>query len=188
MMTKTALRKIYKEKRLAITAKDKLKWDDLMLIQLQKFNFGNAASLFTYWPMVHEPNVQLYTAYLKHSIIDLQIVYPVTDFNTTTMSAFAVNDDTLFTENNYGLTEPTNGQLIAPSSIDIVFVPLLVCDTAGFRVGFGKGFYDKYLAQCRKDIIKIGFNYFEPIEKIIDTNKFDIPLNYCITPQRIYEF
>jgi 5-formyltetrahydrofolate cyclo-ligase len=55
-------------------------------------------------------------------------------------------------------------------------------------VGYGKGCYDRFLALCRPDIIKIGFSYFEPINEISDTDKFDIPLNYCITPERIYEF
>jgi 5-formyltetrahydrofolate cyclo-ligase len=65
---------------------------------------------------------------------------------------------------------------------------MLICDTKGYRVGYGKGFYDRYLAHCRKDVVKIGFSYFDPVEKITDTDQFDVPLTYCITPQHIYEF
>ena len=93
-MTKQALRKIYKEKRLNISSKDKLKYDDLMLIQFQQFDFGNAESLLTYWPMAHsnEPNTQLFTAYLRHSIPNLQIAYPVVDAITETMNAILINE------------------------------------------------------------------------------------------------
>ncbi|MBX2931290.1 MAG: 5-formyltetrahydrofolate cyclo-ligase [Chitinophagaceae bacterium] len=188
MTTKKELRKQYKEKRATISSSNKMKWDDLMLIHLQQFDFGKAQSLLTYWQMEHEPNMQLYTSYLRHSIYNLQIAYPVSNFTTETMKAMAINEETVYKENSYGITEPTNGEVVLPETIDIVFLPMLICDRQGYRVGYGKGFYDKYLALCRKDVIKIGFNYFDPIEKIADTNKFDIPLDYCITPQKIYEF
>ena len=69
-----------------------------------------------------------------------------------------------------------------------VFVPLLVYDERGYRAGYGKGFYDRYLQLCKDDVIKIGFSYFAPEPLISDVNEFDIPLNFVITPERIYEF
>ena len=51
-----------------------------------------------------------------------------------------------------------------------------------------KGFFDRYLKGCREDCIKIGFSYFEPLDSIDDANEFDVPLDFCITPQRIYVF
>ena len=188
VMTKKELRILYKEKRAAISSKDRLKFDDLMLIQLQQFDFGNAQTLLTYWQMEHEPNMHLYTNYLEYSIYNLQTAYPVADFKNETMKAILVDDTTTFETNNYGITEPQQGAELLPTEIDIVFVPLLIYDKQGYRVGYGKGFYDKFLSQCKENVITIGFNYFEPVEKINDTNEFDIPLNYCITPQKIYEF
>jgi 5-formyltetrahydrofolate cyclo-ligase len=75
-----------------------------------------------------------------------------------------------------------------PEEIDLVFVPLLCVDKKGNRVGYGKGYYDKFLKECRRDIIKIGFSYFEPVEKIDDVNRYDVKLNYCITPESFYSF
>ena len=69
----------------------------------------------------------------------------------------------------------------------MVFIPLLQADVRGNRLGYGKGFYDRYLALCRPDVIKIGLNFFEPIP-IISTEETDIPLDYLIIPNRIYEF
>lgn len=190
-MTKKELRKVYKEKRLSISSKDKLKLDDLLLLQFQQLYFDEAVTtLLTYWPMANtnEPNMQLYTSYLRHSIPDLQIAYPVADFSTNGMTAMLINEDTVYSTNQYGITEPKEGTLIDACDVDIVFVPLLVCDEQGFRVGYGKGFYDRYLANCREEAVYIGFNYFGPVDKIDDANEFDVPLNYCITPQTIYEF
>ena len=70
----------------------------------------------------------------------------------------------------------------------MVFVPLLTFDRDGYRIGYGKGFYDKYLAGCREDCIKAGFSYFEPIDSIEDLHEFDISLDLCITPQNVYVF
>lgn len=189
-MIKKELRKVYKEQRLSIASKDKLKWDDLMLIQFQQFDFGNAETLLTYWPMAHsnEPNTHLFSSYLRHTIPNLQMAYPVVDLQTETMQAVLINEETVYHTSAYGITEPKEGVTINPIEIDIVFVPQLICDEQGYRVGFGKGYYDKFLAQCRADCVTIGFNYFIPINKIDDVNEFDIPLNYCITPQTIYEF
>lgn len=188
-MTKKELRNLYREKRNTISSKEKLKLDDLLLIRFQQLYFEDANVLFTYWPKANaqEPNTHLFTGYLRHTIPSLQIVYPVTDLINCNMHAVLITEETVYHTNTYGLTEPKDGKTIEPENIDLVFVPLLVCDMHGHRVGYGKGFYDRYLAQCREDCIKIGFTYFEPVEKI-DSNVFDVPLNHCITPEKVYEF
>lgn len=189
-MTKKELRKLYKQKRISIDSKEKLKLDDLLLIQFQQFYFEDIQVLFTYWPMVetNEPNTHLFNAYLRHTIPLLNMSFPVTDFATSTMQAVLIGEHTVYRTSEYGITEPVDGVTIEPEAIDLVFVPLLVCDNAGYRVGYGKGFYDKFLSNCREDVIRIGFSYFEPVEKIDDTDSFDVPLNYCVTPEQVYEF
>jgi 5-formyltetrahydrofolate cyclo-ligase len=189
-MTKKELRNLYKQKRQNLSSKEKLKLDDLLLIRFQQLYFEDIHVLFTYWPKAtaQEPNTHLFSGYLRHTIPSLQIAYPVTDFSTCAMQAVFINEETVYHTNAYGITEPDNGSVVEPRNIDLVFVPFLVCDAHGYRVGYGKGFYDKYLAQCREDIIKIGFSYFDPIEKIEDRNSFDVPLDYCLTPGKVYEF
>ena len=91
-------------------------------------------------------------------------------------------------ENFFGIAEPAGGNKISPKEIDLVLVPLLAFDQKGYRVGYGKGFYDKFLSECRMDVIKIGLSFFEAEEQIADINQFDISLNYCVTPKRIYDF
>ena len=70
----------------------------------------------------------------------------------------------------------------------MVLVPLLGFDERGHRVGYGKGFYDRFLAECNPKIQKIGLSLFEPVAQIDDTSDFDIPLDACITPNRIWYF
>ncbi|HEX3024964.1 MAG TPA: 5-formyltetrahydrofolate cyclo-ligase [Chitinophagaceae bacterium] len=190
-MTKKELRNIYKQKRTSIAAKDKLIWDDLLLIQFQKINLENIRTVFVYWPMenMNEPDTHAAIRYLQHMIPDLQLAYPVIHQNLTSeMKAVLTGDETDFFENSLGIIEPENGIEIDPTTIDLVLMPMLICDEAGNRIGFGKGYYDRFLIRCRKNVIKIAFSYFDPVDKIDDTNAFDVPLNFCITPRTIYEF
>ncbi len=189
-MTKTELRKTYRALRMNLDLKDKIRKDDLLLIQFQNLAFSNVDHLLSYWPMktTAEPNTHLFTRYLKHMYPSITVSYPVINNANGLFNAVKTNDDTVFRESVYGLTEPVEGEVVDPVKIDLVFVPLLICDKVGNRVGFGKGFYDKFLAQCSSGIIKVGFSYYKPVDKIDDANAFDVPLNFCITPDGIYEF
>ena len=189
-MTKQELRKIYKAKRIAEDPKKRLRLDDLMLLQFQDFDYGGIHSLLTYWPMAEkgEPNTHLFSSYLRHLLPGLRITYPVSDMHTHQMQAMLIDEDTVYRTNEWGITEPQKGTIIDPSEIDMVLVPMLICDAEGYRVGYGKGFYDRYLAQRRNDVVKMGLSYFEPVAYISDRDQFDVPLSFCITPQHIYEF
>ncbi len=189
-MTKAELRNIYKQKRLAISTKEKLRLDDLLLIKFQQLYFPQVGTLLTYWPGNNhgEPNTHLFSGFLRHTIPGLEIAYPVIDKATNTFIAKLIDEETVYITNSFGIAEPKEGIILDAESIDLVFVPLLICDAKGYRVGYGKGFYDRFLAQCREDVVKIGFNYFEPVDKIDDTHSFDVPLNYCVTTEKIYEF
>ena len=74
------------------------------------------------------------------------------------------------------------------SKIEVVFIPLLTFDKTGQRVGYGKGFYDQFLAQCKPSTLKVGLSFFEPEIYIEDLLPTDIPLDYCITPNQTYHF
>jgi len=189
-MTKTELRKEYREKRDALSAVEKVKLDDLLLIQFQKAAIPFIQSLFSYWPIEknNEPNVHLITDYLEFKNPELQIAYPKTDFFINEMQAVLTHVETNFIENEFHIYEPEEGTIFPAEKIDMILVPLLAVDKKGYRVGYGKGFYDKYLAGCRKDCIKAGFSYFEPVDDITDAADFDVPLDLCITPQTVYVF
>lgn len=189
-MTKQELRRLYKSKRAGIDSRERLKMDDLLLLQFQQFDYSSVQTVLTYWPIANhsEPNTHLFSGYLRHMLPGLVVCYPVTDNASLQMTALSIHEDTIYHTNAWGITEPKEGSVIDPQQIDLVFVPLLAYDENGYRVGYGKGFYDRYLAGCREDIVKIGFSYFDPVDKIADTDQFDVPLTYCITPQKVYEF
>jgi len=130
------------------------------------------------------------TEYLLHILQgkDKDIVVSKSNFESGEMSHYLLTDQTRIAVNEWDIPEPVDGIPIATSQLDVVFIPLLAYDKHGHRVGYGKGFYDRFLSHCKKDLLKIGVSYFEPIDHIENTYASDIPLDYCITPNAIYTF
>ncbi len=189
-MIKSALRTIYRDKRKALSEKDRLKLDDLVLIQFQQLSLPDMQVLMSYMPIAthNEVNTLPITDYVSFKIPGLRLAYPKINYDEVSMQAIEVNDSTEFETDRHGIAEPVAGDVIPPHELEMIFVPLLAYDKNGYRVGYGKGFYDRYLEHCSDDVIRIGFSYFEPEPVISDVNEFDIPLNFAITPERIYEF
>jgi 5-formyltetrahydrofolate cyclo-ligase len=91
--------------------------------------------------------------------------------------------------NKLGIPEPINGVLANPRLIDIVLVPMLGFDLNGHRLGYGQGFYDRFLANdCRADILKIGLSILPPIDNVQLAEAHDVPLDLCVTPFDVYNF
>lgn len=101
---------------------------------------------------------------------------------------YLLTDSTSLQKNRWNVPEPVDGLEVPLSKIDVVFVPLMAFDRKGNRVGYGKGFYDRFLSQCRAGVKKIGLSLFEAEEAIADVSNNDIALDYCITPDKIYSF
>ena len=119
---------------------------------------------------------------------DKEIVISKSDFETRKMTHFLLTDNTKIKKNEYNIPEPVDGLEVPTKKIDVVFVPLLAYDKTGHRAGYGKGFYDKFLSECKPETIKIGLSFFEPEELIDDVFENDVKLDYCVTPDRVYEF
>jgi 5-formyltetrahydrofolate cyclo-ligase len=88
----------------------------------------------------------------------------------------------------WGISEPRQGIPAPIDKIDMVIVPLLAVDQNGQRVGYGKGYYDRFLKKCRTDCKSIGLSFFEPIAKIDDADNMDVRLTACVTPSQFIEF
>lgn len=189
LMNKETFRKVYKEKRAAITAAQKSKMEDLILIQFQKLNIEIPTLIMTYAPIekMNEFDPQLITDYCYFKNPNQILFYPVVHPSSADMISVVVSDDTVFELNKFGIPQPIDTMPMFPEEIELIFVPLLAFDLNGHRVGYGKGYYDRFLKQCTK-AIKIGFSFFEPEQVIEGTDQNDVKLDYCISPKKIYSF
>ncbi len=118
---------------------------------------------------------------------DKYVVVPRTEPGKR-LTHYLLTDQTLLKNNRYQIPEPQNGIEIPPEKIDVVFLPLLGFDQKGNRVGYGKGYYDNFLEECRDDVIKVGLSYFPAVPEITDVREEDVRLDFCVTPDEVYEF
>ncbi len=82
-------------------------------------------------------------------------------------------------KDRFGIYVPSNGRLVLPEEMDLIFVPLTSFDDKGNRTGFGRGYYDRYLSRCR---MKIGLAYACQKVDQIETDADDIRLDMIMTP------
>jgi len=87
----------------------------------------------------------------------------------------------------WGIPVPENKELVSPESIQVVFVPLLAYDRQGNRLGFGKGYYDVFLGSLSPAVLKVGLSFFDP-EEAIPSEAHDVPLDFCVTCSRTWDF
>jgi len=134
-----------------------------------------------------EAQKEVNTEYLLHIIQgkDKNVILSQSDFTDCSMKHFLLDDQILIKKNSLGIPEPKNGIPIADEWIDVVFVPLLAYDISGHRVGYGKGFYDRFLSKCKPDVVTIGLSFFDAENEIEDASPLDYRLHYVVTPHSV---
>ncbi|WLD24009.1 5-formyltetrahydrofolate cyclo-ligase [Flavobacterium dauae] len=187
-MNKKELRKKYKELR------STLSFDEIEDLSLQIANQSLKLPVWNYenyhvFLSIHE-HKEVQTDYLLHILNgkDKNVIVSRSDFETRTMNHVLLTDNVIIKKNEWNIPEPQNGFSVANDLIDVVFIPLLAYDVFGNRVGYGKGFYDTFLSKCKPNVVKIGLSFFDAEPIITDAYELDIRLDYCITPNNIYDF
>ena len=188
-MLKGELRKTMLQKRRALSAEE-------VQVRSQKI----ADRFFSYFTLQPGQTVHIFLPILKNNEVNTWpiierirqecpvacVAVPVTDVVQQVMSHHELTAEAVLVENKWGIPEPEKARIIQAEQVDMVLVPLLAFDKAGHRVGYGKGFYDRFLADCRPDVIKVGLSLEPPVESIADPNPFDIPLDYVVTPEKVW--
>lgn len=186
--TKTQLRTKYKKLRSVLT-------DDS--IEAMSVKIANNALKLPVWEfsfyhifLAIREQKEVNTEYLLHILNgkDKNIVLSKSNFEDHSMQHFLLTDTTVIKKNKWNIPEPEGGIEIDVDKIDVVFVPLLAFDSKGNRIGYGKGFYDRFLQQCKPETIKIGLSFFEAEDVPIPQESTDVMLNYGITPEKVYLF
>lgn len=184
-MDKSLLRAKYRQLRDELTPKEINRRSTLIIKNLMNsFDFSDkTVSLFL--PIKSKGEVDTFPLLNLLYKEQAKIGLSVSNFETHEMKHLCYSPETILTENNYGIPEPESGTILPPLKFDSVLVPLLAVDIKGNRVGYGKGFYDRFLSACRKDCVFIGLHLFEPEKHPISNDSNDIPLHNIVTPSQV---
>ena len=190
-MNKSELRKTYLAKQKQLSSFErKEKSREIVNQFFQNFNLTQIKILHCFLPIERTGEIDTRLIFQKiwRDFPNITTLVPRVDFEINEIENLRFTPETEIKQNQWQIQEPTHNETIESEKIDAVLVPLLCFDEKGFRVGYGKGFYDKFLEKCRADCSKIGLSYFAPVAKIADSQKFDVKLDFCVAPKKIWNF
>jgi len=186
-MNKSTLRKQESLRRNALSGEEVILLSKRLLKQFSILDFKGINTVHVFLPILekNEPDTFMLISWLETNHPEIKIVVPRADFETSLMTHHPYAGAEALAKNHFNIWEPTDKQE-HQGDIDMVIIPLLAFDTYGYRVGYGKGFYDRFL-EGRKTL-KVGLSFFESVDTISDTHANDIRLDVCITPEKIIYF
>lgn len=185
IVDKKILRKEMLIKRDSLLKDTKIDFDNTIREKLRMMKFFNTAeNIFIYIGFGSEINTSDYiNDFLK---MGKRIFIPRINIEEKTMEAVEIKSLDNLVKDKYGILEPANGiEAIEKVELDLVILPGVVFDVNGGRIGYGGGYYDKYLQNLDKSIPKAALCYdFQVIDEV-PTEEHDIKADYIITEKRI---
>lgn len=112
-----------------------------------------------------------------------KVVVPVTNFQEGTLTHIRLDSYDNLVSNKWGVQEPEDGKEIMPEELELVIVPMVAGDERCNRIGYGEGFYDRFLKQV--NCPKIGLIFERNVLEQVPVEDFDIPLDKILTEDRI---
>ncbi len=197
MLTKVDLRRAALARRMALDAGEVARRSDKLRENLfRQFPVAQWQWLHVFLPLEkrNEPDTWSFIRWVWGEELPLRLAVPVVQADGNSLKHYELLPDGQLILNRWGITEPVPDPMTAPeimpTVLDAVLVPLLAVDRAGQRVGYGGGFYDRFLAQCRPGTQFIGLSLLNepPGPPITDVLPTDVPLTAVITPGRVWRF
>lgn len=189
-MQKSELRRHMLQLRRALSAEEVQRRSQQIAEQFfSRFALKAGQTVHVFLPILknNEVNTWLIINRLRQQHPEVRVAVPVTDMAQNILTHHHLTDEAVLIENKWGIPEPQNAHIIHAPEVDIVLIPLLAFDEAGHRVGYGKGFYDRFLADCRPNVLKVGLSLEPPVKRIADPNPFDVPLDAVVMSKTIWE-
>lgn len=194
-MLKSDLRKLYLYQRASLSLEEKQEIDNQLLGWFKQLPLREIKCLHIFLPILSKNEIDTWPMinYVWENYPHITVVVPVANFKDRQMTSVRLTPETIVEVNKWSIPEPIKNQVgyleIPTSEIDLVIVPLLAVDCDGQRVGYGAGFYDRFLETTKPTVFTVGLSQFtilvEPISDVLPT---DIPIQQVITPLGIKSF
>lgn len=173
LSSKQTLRRMMKKRRALLAETLPLAGKDLAASFFQAFPLPLTTRIGGYWPFENELDVCVLMSALSKK--GFPCALPCVEEEQLVFRSWTVHSD--LTQGLYGIQQPfPTSPLVVP---DVLLVPLLAFDGGGYRLGYGRGFYDRYLAV--NPVLSIGISFSDQEVEQVPRESHDIPLDYVLT-------
>lgn len=185
-MNKKILRKEILDERSKLGIDDHKNYSKIILNTLLGSSYyKNAKTIMTFISFLDEVDTH---EFIKKSIEDNKnIVVPITIPETKELKLSLVKDFNELELGFYNILTPKEEFIrdTEPALVDLIIVPGVVFDKRGYRIGYGGGYYDRFLSKIDKKIPKISLAFDLQVIDKVPTEYYDIPVDYIITEKEI---
>lgn len=184
---KERFRQSLRERRAAISEDDFIRKSQRITDRLrQQPEFRQARTIHCYVSMNRRREVNTHPLIRELLAAHKRLVVPVTNFADQNLDHLFLHSFDDLKQNKWGVLEPETGERCSPEELDLIIVPMVGGDEQGRRIGYGGGFYDRFLQAV--NCPAIGLCFEETIVPELPTEPFDVPLDKILTDQRVIQF
>ena len=184
-LQKNELRKQYLEKRKAIPQEQKSEYDSAIckrIMATASFRYSTTVLVYSALPSEIDLTELVNASYAMGKRVAFPRCVPDTPF----MNFHFVDDVSALTKGSFSIMEPAaDAPIWRPSSNDraICIIPAVIFDAEGHRIGYGKGYYDRYLSG--KPIQRIGVIYDQLMVKELPHGKYDLSVDFIVSEKKL---
>lgn len=182
---KSQIREFAKEYRKSLDSNSKKDKDLKILNQLLNLDvYENADEIFLFSSL--EDEIDTKEIFNNSIVLKKKVAFPKCTNKNGEMEFFYVSSLNELKRGCFNVFEPISCCIAKPNKNSLIIVPALACDKLGFRVGYGKGYYDNYLKNNVAETVCLCYN--DLLVDRIDTYDTDVKVNFLITENEIIEF
>ncbi len=146
--------------------------------------FRHARAIMLYMPVNNEPDTdRLIAAAFQDNKI---VILPSIGGEGAGIRPVLYRTGMSLKRGKYNVREPRSAMRYPIGDIDTIVVPGIAFDTRGNRIGYGKGYYDRFLGILGKNTVTIGFSFSRCVVDKIDTSEWDVPVDVVFTETDIH--
>ena len=183
---KKILRQIFKEERSRLSKEQTKEYSESIFNNLKILDIWSKKFYHIYISSKTKREVE--TKDIIKLLLNKNKIVAVPKIFQRNLKHIEIDQNTKYSINQFGIREPIRTKHIDPSILEVIIVPLLIFDLHGNRVGYGGGYYDRFLTNLDLNVLKVGLSLFDPIDKISDIKDYDMPLDLIVTPKKTYGF
>lgn len=183
MISKINLRKKYQYLRNQLSLQEVFRCSETISQKiLSSVHYANASVVFVYMAMLNEVNLE---SLIIEALSENKLV-AIPKIESRRMTFYQLTHIDAVKLGHFNILEPISDAIISPCANDLVIVPGIVFDRRGYRIGYGGGYYDKFLGNLQRDIRTIGVCYDAQIVPELPKDNHDLPVQEIYTEKQVY--